>query len=227
MSNLTFSLLHRCAVSWIVESDLCGPRSARSLYLADLHDKCLKNRKQGYQLFHNHDKNVIKHKESFSNLDFPAYPSSSPHFLNATAGAGEVRSSSSASASGGAYHSTSVLGRLFDYCQGAVMASEKGYWQQQKQQQGHPLSLSLSSSRDTSMIVLDPDFNIDSINTSFNLPIEGVAGSVRASSSSSAHQGLKGRQLHPEQHPSPGITTTHNSVKKLHFLQAARDLLTR
>jgi hypothetical protein len=145
----------RCAINWIVEADLRGPASPVCRQLACLHDLCLKNRKQGYQLFKTEGHGGAVHG---SDLAIPSYPLLCPHYLNAVGGKAKPSSSfssSSSSLSSKSYHSTSVLGRLFDYSQSALMEVEK--------------TLRRASSAPppvAAAVVLDPDFNFDTICTS-------------------------------------------------------------
>lgn len=155
-----------------MEADLRGVRSRECRLLAAQHDMCLKNRKNCYQL-------LTEEKEEDGSLaSYPIlpYPSSIPHYMS------DSGSHHSLGGSDKIYHSTSVLGRLFDYSQGAIMAAEE------KLQGALPLP-------HPAPVVLDPDLNIDSIDFLF-----------------SADAG---------QFPSGG------DIKKLLFLQAATDLLTR
>lgn len=133
-------LLIRCALSWAVEADLRGVQSRECRLLAAQHDLCLKNRKHCYQLL------LVEEEEGGGSLArhpiFP-YPSSVPHYMSD----GSTHPSKD---SDNIYHSTSVLGRLFDHAQGAIMAAEEKL---------HGALPPPSSAP----IVLDSDFNIDNV----------------------------------------------------------------
>jgi hypothetical protein len=190
-----YSLLSiRCAISWLVEADQNGPTSPACRHLANLHDICLKNRKQGYQLFDEHNNN-----SNSGRLVIPSYPAMYPHYY--FSGAGKAKSSNKSSKS---YHSTSVLGRLFDYSQFTVMAVEKAMHR----------SASPLASTVTNAVVLDPDFNIDAM----------LCLSDKTDKEDSASQLSQQQPMH---HDCSDSVNKELFIKKHKFLQAATDLFMR
>ena len=124
-----------------MEVDLAGPSASQSRRIALLHDMCMKSRKQCYQLF------AGQEPKSSAAWRIPAYPSSSPHYLDTTR-KGKARPHSQDHWNA-VFHSTSVLGRLFDYAQFTVMAVET--------QHAGTASVSAGSSVDEPAVKLDPD----------------------------------------------------------------------
>lgn len=143
----------------MVEADLSGPGSPTCRTLAALHDLCLTNRKDGYQLFSSpRDSSCDRHSDSDYDghddviaVPIPPFPSSCPHYMAIGTGTKAKISSCTTSSALNSYHSTSVLGRLFDFMQCAVMAAGEGL------RTGSMLDNNEAAS------VLDPDYNIDTM----------------------------------------------------------------
>jgi hypothetical protein len=151
---------------------------------------CMKSRKQCYQLL------AGQEPKSSAAWRIPAYPSSSPHYLDTTR-KGKARSHSQDHWNA-VFHSTSVLGRLFDYAQFTVMAVET--------QHAGTASVSAGSSVDEPAVKLDPDYNIDAV----------MAASGTDTDTDTPLTSPKSRDC-PERRP----------VSKHQYLQAATDLLAR
>lgn len=103
-------------------------------------------RKLGYQLFDD-----ISSKNDGTNMDqFPTFPPYCPHYMNLSSTSAKGKPALASCAPLNSYHSTSVLGRMFDFIQLSVMAAEKDM-------------SSTSNTREDLGVVLDSDYNIDTM----------------------------------------------------------------